>query len=116
MGTTLLVQPYCFGPRSMSLKKSLLATSFTSTFHAATITMLLALITNSLIYKQKINNLGFRFQPETQFRSYTITIRYSIQLVAKEKKRQYTKTLLLIYYYYGKKEIKRQNCCGNFFH
>ena len=82
-----------------------------------------------VLLKKRTNRIGdtetetlqpsvFWFQPEseTQFRSYTITIRYSIQLVAKEKKRQYTKTLLLIYYYYGKKEIKRQKCCGNFFH
>lgn len=120
----------------MSLK-SLLPTSFTSTFRAATITMLLALITNSLIYKKnqnmmftpvllkkrtnRIGNTETETETETQqpwfsqFQSYTITIRYSIQLVAKEKKRQYTKTLLLIYYYYGEKRNQKTKMLWQFF-
>jgi len=104
--------------------------------------MLLALITNSLIYKQKskhdvhpcpaekkrTNRIG-NTETETQQPWFSVptrnqnpvsVIHYYYQVFnstcCQRKKRQYTKTLLLIYYYYGKKEIKRQKCCGNFFH
>jgi len=79
-----------------------------------------------VLLKKRTNRIG-NTETETQQPWVSVPTRNPVSVIhyyyqvfnstcCQRKKRQYTKTLLLIYYYYGKKEIKRQNCCGNFFH
>ena len=79
-----------------------------------------------VLLKKRTNRIG-NTKTETQQPWVSVPTRNPVSVIhyyyqvfnstccQRKRKRQYTKTLLLIYYYYGKKEIKRQNCCGNFF-
>jgi len=78
-----------------------------------------------VLLKKRTNRIG-NTETETQQPWVSVPTRNPVSVIhyyyqvfnstcCQRKKRQYKKTLLLIYYYYGKKEIKRQNCCGNFF-